>query len=232
MDISKRKEAEEVLSSITRKLIEAQEQERERIARDLHDDVGQRLALLAVRLDQLRNNPTTPPETVNQVRELQKQTTDLATDVHNMSHTLHSSKLQLLGLVPALMGLCGDFGKHQRLEIDFKAHDLPNLIPSEISLCLFRVLQEALQNAAKHSGVKHIVAQLRGTADEIQLMVSDRGRGFDLNTTRSRGLGLTSMQERVRVLNGTIRIQTKPMRGTTIRVRVPVRLTSDSRAAG
>jgi PAS domain S-box-containing protein len=224
LDITKRKEAEEVLSNISRKLIEAQEQERSRIARELHDDIGQRLALLAVELDQIpQNSPALPPEVLSQLRELQKRTTDLTGDIQTMSHTLHSSKLSLLGLDGAIRSLCNEFGAHQKMEIEFKSHDLPANVPPSVSSALFRVLQEALQNAAKHSGAKHVDVQLNGEADEVHLIVKDRGKGFDLFTAmRGIGLGLTSMQERVRLLNGKIEIQSQPMAGTTIHVRVPV----------
>ena len=224
LDVTKRKEAEEVLSSVSRKLIEAQEQERARIARELHDDIGQRLALLAVELDQVQQiDPALPPEVLSQIRELQKRTTDLTGDVQNLSHTLHSSKLNLLGLVGAMASLCKEFGTHQKMEIDFKSHDLPAVLPPAVSSTLFRVLQEALQNAAKHSGVKRIDVQLNGTGDEVHLIVKDLGKGFDPFTAmRGVGLGLTSMQERVRLLDGTIDIQSKPMAGTTIHVRVRV----------
>ena len=235
VDITKRKEAEEVLSGISRKLIEAQEQERQRIARELHDDIGQRLALVAVGFDQIRQHaPGLPPDVLKRMRELQEQTMDLSSEVQAMSHALHAPKLELLGLVAAMRSMCHEFGEHQRMEISFRVNNLPNPLPSETSLCLSRVLQEALQNAAKHSGVKNVDVQLRGTTEEVQLTVSDLGKGFELNAAlKGRGLGLTSMQERVRVLNGTLMIQSKPMGGTTIHVRVPVRSERASqRAAG
>jgi PAS domain S-box-containing protein len=235
LDVTKRKEAEEVLSSVSRKLIEAQEQERARIARELHDDIGQRLSILAVELDQMQQlDPALPPEVLTQLRELQKRTTDLTGDIQTMSHTLHSSKLNLLGLVGAMASLCKEFGTHQKMEIDFKSRDLPAVVPPEISSTLFRVLQEALQNAAKHSGVKRIEVRLNGAGDEIHLIVKDLGKGFDPFTAmRGVGLGLTSMQERVRLLDGTIDIQSQPMAGTTIHVRVRVKLEKlAQRAAG
>jgi len=224
LDITKRKEAEEVLSGIRQKLIEAQDEERTRIARELHDDIGQRLALFVIELDQIRQNDSAPPSDVlGRVSELQKQATELTTDVQTMSHTLHSSKLEILGIVAAMRAACDEFGQHHKMEIDFRSCDLHVPLPSEISLGLFRVLQEALQNAGKHSGVKHVTVQLSGTAHEIHLIVQDSGKGFDLNAAmKGRGLGLTNMQERVRVLNGTILIQSKPMGGTTIHVRIPL----------
>ena len=224
LDITKRKEAEEVLSGIRQKLIEAQDEERTRIARELHDDIGQRLALLVIELDQIRQNDSAPTSDVlSRVSELQKQATELTTDVQTMSHTLHSSKLEILGIVAAMRAACDDFGQHHKMEIDFESRDLHGPLPSEISLGLFRVLQEALQNAGKHSGVKHVAVQLRGTTNEIHLIVQDSGKGFDLNAAmKGRGLGLTNMQERVRVLNGTIVIRSEPMGGTNIHVRIPL----------
>jgi signal transduction histidine kinase len=130
--------------------------------------------------------------------------------------------LQYLGIVAAIKGFCRDFSEQNNVEIEFEAQDLPRPLPSEISLCLFRVVQEALHNSAKHSGVRHFKVQLGGTSDGIHLTVSDAGVGFDVrNATGGRGLGLTSMQERVKLVNGTIRIESKPMAGTNIHVRVP-----------
>jgi PAS domain S-box-containing protein len=222
-DITERKLAEEALSGVSRKLIEAQEQERARIARELHDDIGQRLALLAVELDRIQQNSSKlPAEILTQIVELQQQTMELSTDIHNMSHALHAPKLEYLGLAAAMRSICNEFGQHQRMEIDFRSQDLPTPAP-EVSLCLIRVLQESLQNAAKHSGVRHVDVQLQGAGDEIHLTVSDLGMGFDLNTAmRGQGLGLTSMKERVRVVNGTIMIQSKPMCGTSVHVCIPV----------
>jgi signal transduction histidine kinase len=131
-------------------------------------------------------------------------------------------------------GFCRDFGEQQNVEIDFNTDHLPSPLPSDISLCLFRVLQEALHNSAKHSGVRHFKVRLWGTSDGIHLTVSDSGVGFDVKSaTKGRGLGLTSMQERVRLVNGTITIDSKPTAGTTIHVRVPFSWErSSERAAG
>lgn len=219
IDVTEHKLAEEALANTGRRLIEAHEEERTRIARELHDDIGQRLSLLAVGLDQLRQRVS--PELLSHVSELLTQTTTLTTDVHNMSHTLHSSKLQMLGLVAAMKSTCREFGQQHNMEIDFEGHDLYLTLPSEVSVTLFRVLQEALRNAGKHSGVKQVEVQLRETSGEIHLIVSDSGRGFDPDSMQGPGLGLTSMQERVRLVNGTITIQSKPMGGTTIYARVP-----------
>ncbi len=221
-DITERKLAEESLASVSKKLIQAQEQERTRIARDLHDDIGQRLSLLAFEFQQLQEDSVILPEVRSRMAELEKQILEIAGDIQSLSHELHSAKLQYSGLAAATRAFCKEFGEQQKVEIDFASHDLPNSLSPDISLCLFRVLQEALHNSVKHSGVKRIEGELREDSGEIHLVVGDSGRGFDLETAlQGRGLGLTSMQERVRLVNGTIEIQSKPMGGTTVHVRVP-----------
>jgi signal transduction histidine kinase len=147
---------------------------------------------------------------------------------------LHSPRLEYLGLAAAMRGFCKEFSEHQRVEIDFKSHDLPSPVPAEISLCLFRVLQEALHNSAKHSGARRFEVQLWGASGEIHFTVSDSGAGFDLEAAlKSRGLGLTSMQERLQLVKGKFSIDSKPQRGTTIHARVPLTSGDDSvRATG
>jgi len=224
IDVTERKQAEAALTNLSRRLIEAQEQERARIARELHDDIGQRLALLAIGFDQIQQGTSgLSAEFLRRMRELRRHTVDLSNDVQAMSHALHAPKLEYVGLVAAMKSVCNEFSERQKMEIDFRSDDFPVPLPQETSLCLIRVLQEALQNAAKHSGVRHVEVQLRGLSNEIHLLVRDLGKGFDLNAAlQGRGLGLTSMQERVRLLNGTVLIQSTPMGGTTIHVRVPV----------
>ena len=139
--------------------------------------------------------------------ELRKHTSEIASDIQALSHELHSPRLEYLGIVAAMRGFCQEFGEKQKLEIDFRSHDLPSPVSPDISLCLFRVLQEALHNAAKHSGALRFAVRLWGTLGEIHLTVSDSGVGFDLDAAlKGRGLGLISMQERVRLVNGTISI--------------------------
>jgi PAS domain S-box-containing protein len=229
IDITEHKLAEEALSNVNRRLIEAQEQERTRIARELHDDIGQRLALLAIKLEQLHlNSPDLLPEVRSHTGELWKLTTDIATDIQSLSHELHSSKLQHLGIAAAIRGFCKEFGAQQNVEINFQTHDLPSPLSPETSLCFFRVLQEALHNSAKHSGVQHFEVRLWGAPGEIHLTVSDSGSGFDSDVTKpARGLGLISMEERLKALNGTFSIESQPKRGTTIHARVPFRSDSE-----
>ena len=235
VDITDRKLAEEALSHVSHRLIEAQEQERSRIARELHDDIGQRLSLLVVELERLQQNSyDTPAEVCVRIDELRKQALEIVTDVQSLSHELHSSKLEYLGIVPAMRGFCKELSQQQRVEIDFQSHDVPNPVSHDISLCLFRVLQEALHNSVKHSGVHQFEARLWGASGQIHLEVRDTGSGFDSEAIKeSRGLGLISMQERLRLLDGTLSIESQPMSGTTIYARVPLSAESDSmRAAG
>ena len=222
--IEERKLAEQALEGFSRKLIGAQEQERTRIARELHDDIGQRLALLAIGLDQLRHDPPNlHMEFHNRVRELQEQTLGIAADTQSLSHELHSSRLEHLGIAAAVGGFCKEFGEQQRVEIDFKTHDLPSPLASDISLCLYRVLQEAIHNSAKHSGVKQFEVQLWGTLEDIHLLVRDSGSGFEPERAKkSSGLGLISMEERLKLLKGTLSIKSQPQRGTTIHACLPL----------
>jgi len=234
-DITHRKHAEEELLGMSRRLIEAHEQERTRIGRDLHDDVVQRLALLAIELEGVqRDVPDTAGEIGRRIGDLRNQTTQITNDVQLLSHELHSSKLDYLGVVRAAKSFCKEFSDHQKVEIDFRSHDIPEALPTELSLSLFRVLQEALHNSAKHSGVRHFEVRLWGTSNEIHLTVKDSGVGFDHEVARtSLGLGLISMEERLKLVNGTLSIDSQPKGGTTIHARVPCDSSSDSaRAAG
>jgi signal transduction histidine kinase len=230
IDVTEHKVAQEAMSDLTRKLVEAQEQERTRIGRELHDDINQRLAMLALELEQLQANPS---EMQTRLQDLRKQTAELSNDVQALSHELHSSKLEYLGVVSGIRSWCKEFGERQTMDIDFKS-DVSSVVPLDIGTSLFRVLQEALHNALKHSGAKYVEVQLHEESGEIHLTIRDLGKGCDIEAARQgRGLGLTSMQERVRLVKGTITIESKPMAGTTIHVRVPVELGHEAqRAAG
>jgi len=233
-DVTEHKLAEESLADMGRKLIEAHEEERTWIARELHDDVNQRMALLAVELD--RWNQQLPPSAVelhDHIHHAIQRLSNIATDIQALSHRLHSSKLEYLGLVPAAKSFCRELSEQHQAEIDFRDMAMPRSVPKEISLCLFRVLQEALQNAMKYSGVRHIKVELRGTEGEIQLTVSDLGIGFDpQDAIHRRGLGLISMRERMQLVSGEISIKSQPGSGTTIHARVPFKGTDSMLAAG
>jgi PAS domain S-box-containing protein len=223
-DITERKLAEEALSGVNRRLIEAQERERSRIARELHDDIGQRLALLTVELEQLQqDSPDLPAKVRSRIRALIEQISDVATDVQSLSHELHSSKLEYLGLANAISGFCKEFSDRQNVEVVFAHDEVPRSLSQDISLCLFRVLQEALQNAVKHSGVRHFDVELRYASGAIDITVRDSGSGFDVQEAlKTRGLGLISMAERLKLVEGQISIDSQPQRGTTVHARVLV----------
>jgi signal transduction histidine kinase len=193
----------------------------------ISDDIVQRLALLAIELEGVKNGLA--PEPSQRIDDLRNQATQITNDVQLLSHELHSSKLEYLGIVGAIKNFCKEYGERQKLEIDFNSHDLPAALPPELSLSLFRVLQEGLRNATKHSGVKSFEVRLWGTPDEIHLTVRDSGVGFDPGATRGvRGLGLVSMEERLKLLNGTLMIESQPKCGTTIHARVPFASARDS----
>jgi signal transduction histidine kinase len=221
--VEDRKLAAEALASVSRRLIDAQEKERTRIARELHDDIGQRIAVIAIELDQLEKESADVPAQVRmRLNELHEQTSEIATDLHSLSHELHSSKLEYLGIAAAMRGFCNEFGKQQELEIDFKSEGLPDSLDPNISLCLFRVLQESLHNSAKHSGARHFDVRLWGTEHEIHLTVRDSGVGFDREASKhTAGIGLISMQERLNLVNGTFSIESQPNRGPIIHARIP-----------
>src|SRR5262249_51544657 len=222
-DITERKLAEEVLSSVSRRLIDAQENERTRIARDLHDHIGEQLTLLGIALEKLqRSLPPSASEARKCMKGVQKQVADISGDVHSLSHELHSFKLEYLGMVEAMKSFCEELSEQRQVEIDFSHKNVPKAMPQQISLCLFRVLQEALHNATKHSGVRRFAVDLRGTSDALDLVIRDDGCGFELaSALNGRGLGLTSMQERLKLVDGELSINSQLKRGTTIRARVP-----------
>ena len=222
-DITERKRAEAALSKARLRVIEAQEKERSRIARELHDDIGQRLALLTAELAQLsRNTPQLPGEVRSYLEGLQRESAEIAADVQTLSREMHSARLDYLGLAGAARGFCREFGEKQGVHVDFNSHDLPASLPPDISLCLFRVLQEALNNSAKHSGAKSYQVRLWAQADGVHLTVIDSGTGFDSEAVQaSKGLGLISMEERLQLVDGTLSIHSQPDRGTTIHALVP-----------
>jgi PAS domain S-box-containing protein len=222
-DITDRKRAEEALSTMSRRLIEAQEMERAWIARELHDDFNQRIALMSINLDSLEGFSGSEAEVKSYTKKIREQIRELGRDIHALSHRLHSSKLDYLGLAAACKGYCTELAERRNFEIEFHSENIPPDLSKEISLCLFRVLQEALQNAVKYSGVRSFRVSLNTTSDEVELTVSDAGSGFDPNEAiNGQGLGLTSMRERLKLVDGQLSIESKLRLGTTIHARVPL----------
>jgi PAS domain S-box-containing protein len=230
IDVTDRKLAEEALASVSRRLIEAHEDERKWIARELHDDINQRIALLSVELERWSQQlPQSAVDVHNHIRDASQRLSNIAKEVQSLSHRLHSSKLEYLGIAATAKSFCKELSDQQKVEVEFSHSNIPRNLIYDIELCLFRVLQEALQNAVKHSGARRFHVDLRATAQEISLTVSDPGAGFDQHDAiHFQGLGLISMRERLQLVKGEFSIDSALGRGTTIRARVPL-LTSDFR---
>jgi PAS domain S-box-containing protein len=222
LDVTDRKVAEETLADLERRLLDAQEQERSRIARELHDDINQRLAILGWELQSF--DPAAPePESGAFLASVTERLAQIGTDIQGISRRLHSSHLEYLGLETAAEVLCNDLRKQHPVEIAFISVGIPRNLPKDISLCLYRVMQEALQNAIKHSGAQRFSVELVGDSSEIRLEVSDDGAGFDLQSIdRRHGLGLISMRERMRMVHGEFALRSEPDHGTTVTCRVPL----------
>jgi PAS domain S-box-containing protein len=222
IDMTDRKAAEETLADLERRLLDAQEQERSRIARELHDDINQRLAILGWELQSF--DPAAPEaESGAFLASVTERLTEIGTDIQGISRRLHSSHLEYLGLETAAEVLCNDVRKQYPVEIEFISIGIPRNLPKDTSLCLYRVMQEALQNAVKHSGALRFGVELFGDSSEIRLEVSDDGAGFDQRSIdRRHGLGLISMRERIRMVHGEFAVTSQPGRGTTVTCRVPL----------
>jgi signal transduction histidine kinase len=206
-------------------LINAEEQERSRVASELHDDFSQRLAILALGLENVQEaTPASFGDVHKQLRELAKSTSELGTDLHTLSHQLHSSTLESLGLVPAVGALCKEFTAKQGIRVDFKANEIPRSVHPDVALCIFRIVQEGLRNMKKYSGAEEAEVDLRMTGDRLEISVSDEGGGFSLSELgQNGGLGIRSMEERARLLGGKFEIHSEPGKGTTLEAWVPLK---------
>ena len=224
IDVTEQKHAADALSTISQRLIQAQEEERSWIARELHDDIGQRLAMVSWHLKSPKEgNSTSAEELKRKIDESGQLVKDLGVDIQALSHHLHSPDLEYLGLAAAATSLCDELRKRQGVEIEFQSEGVPRDLPTEVALCLFRVLQEAVQNAIKHSGSGHFEVTLIGGPNQVDLSVRDSGTGFDATQAMGGGgLGLKSMRERLKLVRGELSIESEPGKGTTIYARVPV----------
>jgi PAS domain S-box-containing protein len=221
-DVIERKRAEQALEELAGRLIHAQEEERSRIGRELHDHISQTLGVLTIKIDQLRANGEIPRGIVETLEELRRNTSEITDDVHRLSQRLHSSTLDYLGLVPALQKLVSEFSERHGISIAFTQASMPPSLASEVALCLFRIAEESLTNIAKHSHAPSAKIHVGGAPDGIHLRVEDAGTGFDMTALRSKGgLGFVSMQERLPVLHGTIQVDSAPSRGTRVEAWVP-----------
>jgi len=230
VDITERKMVEEALTSLSGRLIEAQEVERRRIAREIHDDYNQRLGMLAFDLEDLAENIGHPDaETCQRLHKLWNLVCELGADLHVLSHRLHPSTLENLGLVAGAKAFCEEFTDQQEIQIDFTNNGVPTGISEDASLCLFRILQEGLRNVKKHSGADRAEVRLEVAGDKIHLSISDRGRGFDCKVRSSQsGIGIQSMEERLRLLGGNLQIHARPMEGTRIEAWLPLTISQQA----
>jgi signal transduction histidine kinase len=210
------------------RLIASQELERERIARDLHDDLSQKLAVLNIDLDQLtRGLERDAPHLVATAQETSRRAAEIASDVHDLSHQLHPSRLKVLGLIQAMQGVCRDVGNQHGIVVDFSHEGVPSGVSPATSLCLYRITQEALHNVAKHSGSRRAAVRLSREQGLLYLQIADQGVGFEPESFDGSGLGLVSMNERVNHLGGRLIIRSAPGAGTRIGVRVPLVVGAD-----
>jgi signal transduction histidine kinase/ABC-type uncharacterized transport system substrate-binding protein len=228
VDITERKMAEDALARLSGQLIEAQEKERKRIARELHDDFNQRLAMMAIDLEKLVEDlGDSSVEASQQLHELFNRVSELGADLHSLSHSLHSSTLESLGLVAGVKAFCQEFAEQQGIQVDFAHENVPRGIPGDAVLCIFRIAQEALRNIKRHSGADRAEVRLEWSAEKLQLLVSDRGRGFNPSKPPvGGGIGIRSMEERLRVLGGQLEIHSRSMEGTTIHAWLPFAVAS------
>jgi signal transduction histidine kinase len=204
-------------------LINAEEKERSRVASELHDDFSQRLAILALGLENVDEaTPASLDHVHKQLHELARSTSELGSDLHTLSHRLHSSTLESLGLVPAVDALCREFTCKQGIRVHFSSDEIPRSISPDAALCIFRIVQEALRNLKKYSGAEEAEVDLRMTGGRLEISVRDEGRGFSLSDLgQNGGIGIRSMEQRARLLGGTFEIHSEPGKGTTLEAWVP-----------
>ena len=218
-----RTRADEALRALTGRLIEAQEAERRRLARELHDGLNQQLAMLAVELGMLGPKvPEDAPMVRDQLFRLRDRAERLSNDLRHMTHQLHPAALEHLGLVSALRSHCAEFSRHEAMRVWFHVSAEVRSTNPDVAVCLYRIAQEAIRNAAKHSQAKEAWVEIGQYRDAIRLSIVDKGVGFDLRTLKlGRGLGLVSMRERVQLISGAVAIKSAPGEGTCVEVRVP-----------
>ena len=218
------KRAKDRQMALSGMLITAQEKERSRLASEIHDDFSQRLALMALELENAEEAiGISPDEAVQRVRDVLNYASEIGADLHTLSHRLHSSTLERLGLVPAVTALCKEFTVQQGIEVDFLADAVPRSVHPDVALCLFRIVQESLRNVKRHSGAPNAQVRLGKVGNTLRLVVSDKGAGFNLQDIQNKeGLGTRSMEERARLLGGRFEINSKLGVGTRIEASVPL----------
>jgi PAS domain S-box-containing protein len=216
--------SQEQLRALAGRLLTAQEEERRRLAREMHDDLTQRLAAVAIEVGKLEQHLESEggsvPAALGSIKE---QVIELSQDVHDLSRQLHPAILEDLGLVDALQSECASFSQRQGIEVRFESRDVPRELPHQTALALYRIAQEALHNVAKHADTRHAEVLLTCADGQVELAVTDAGTGFHPGRAAARkGIGLTGMEERARLLGATFEVDSQPGKGTRIGVRVPV----------
>jgi signal transduction histidine kinase len=228
VEVPDRSMADDTSGHFAGRLIAAQEEERKRIARELHDDFSQQMALLSIELDRLAGEPAGPGDWSSSCQHLRTRIDELALDLHRLSHRLHPSRLDHLGLEAAVSGLCRELSEGRDLKIEFRHEGPPAILPNDVALCVFRIAQEALRNCIKHSRATLVQVTLRNTKLEVQLAVDDNGVGFDPEAASSMvGLGFVSMRERLDLVGGIVHVLSRPLRGTRIEVSIPLKQGSE-----
>ncbi len=228
IDITERKMVQEAWAGLSGRLIDAQEEERKRIAREIHDDYAQQLAMVLIDLEGLAEEVgDSPVGAAQRFHKIWNQISELGADLHSLSHRLHSSTLESLGLVAGVKAFCEEFAEQKELRVDFIHGNVPRGIPAEVALCLFRITQEGLRNIKRHSGVERAEVHLEVSGEDLHLSVVDRGKGFDVNNLSAQnGIGLRSMEERLRSLGGHLEVNSRPTEGTRIDAWLPSRVVS------
>ncbi|MGB5055866.1 MAG: sensor histidine kinase, partial [Nitrospirales bacterium] len=235
IDVTARKEAEIILQatyqrlerqqqelrSLAAQLLSAQEEERRRISRDLHDDVNQRLALLSLKLQAARDGLPDHHLVTPMIQELYESVANLSDDIRHLAYQYHPSILDDLGLGLALRSLCEDFEKWEGISVTCELPDGTRKISQAVGTCLYRVAQESLRNVSKHAQASAVHLVLREEGQDIILSIRDNGKGFEVDGLLSRGLGFVSMRERVRLVGGTLSVESQPDHGTTVKVSIP-----------
>jgi PAS domain S-box-containing protein len=217
------RESQRRLRRLAGRLLTAQEDERRHLAREIHDDLSQRLAILTLQMRELGTLVGTErPEVTTMIQGIRDGLKSLSSDTRHLSHELHPAILEDLGLVDALTSETEAFSRHHGIAVDFSAQGVRADLPFDIAICLYRISQEALRNVAKHAATDSVRIQLRGTAEHVEVVVQDSGAGFDMHETATQGVGLSSMQERARLIDADLSIVSTPGGGTRVSVRVPL----------
>jgi PAS domain S-box-containing protein len=220
--IAKRKKVQEARTELLRRLVRAQEEEHRRIARELHDDLTQQLAVLAIDVGKLERQPGCPPNIGTRAAAIREQLVALSESVHSLSRQLHPAILDDLGLVDALRSECLNLNHRDGIKVTYHTQDVPTDLPRGVALCVYRVAQEALRNVVRHAGCPRASVRLFANERELVLSVRDWGVGFEVAAPGKTGLGLESMRERARLIQARLTVRSRPGEGTRIKMRVPL----------